>query len=57
MTDRTVSSLRRRRGHPQGLDLSPVALVALRALLDDERQQPSLRQRDQLPEHLHSAGV
>ncbi|WP_167408842.1 hypothetical protein [Vreelandella sulfidaeris] len=57
MTDRTVSSLRRRRGHPQGLDLSPVALVALRALLGDERQQPSLRQRDQLPEHLHSAGV
>ena len=53
MTNQTVSSSRRRRGHPKGRDLSPVALVTLRALLGDERQQPSLRQRDQLLEHLH----
>lgn len=54
MTDRSVSSLRRRRGHPQGRDLSPVALVTLRALLGDERIQPELSQRDQLLEHLHA---
>lgn len=54
MTDRSVSSLRRRRGHPQGRETSPVALVALRALLGDERVQPELRQRDQLLEHLHA---
>ncbi|WP_254795267.1 NAD(P)H-dependent oxidoreductase subunit E [Halomonas sp. QHL1] len=54
MTDQTVSSWRRRLGHPRGRDLSPVALVTLRALLGDERQQPSLRQRDQLLEHLHA---
>lgn len=55
MTDQRVSSLRRRhRGHPQGRDLSPVALVTLRALLGDERIQPELRQRDQLLEHLHA---
>ncbi|MCH4812136.1 NAD(P)H-dependent oxidoreductase subunit E [Vreelandella neptunia] len=54
MTDQTVSSLRPRRGHPKGRDLSPVALVTLRALLGDERVQPGLRQRDQLLEHLHA---
>jgi formate dehydrogenase len=54
MTDRTVSSLRRRRGHPKGRDVLPVALVALRALLGDERQQPELCRRDQLLEHLHA---
>nr|WP_298058554.1 NAD(P)H-dependent oxidoreductase subunit E [uncultured Halomonas sp.] len=53
MTDQRVSSLRRR-GHPKGRDVSPVALVTLRALLGDERVQPTLRQRDQLLEHLHA---
>lgn len=59
MTDQRVSSFQRvsslrRRGHPQGRDVSPVALVTLRALLGDERVQPTLRQRDQLLEHLHA---
>ena len=44
----------RRRGYPKGRDVAPVALAALRDLLGDERQTPSLKRRDLLIEHLHA---
>ncbi|TVP49247.1 MAG: NADH-quinone oxidoreductase subunit F [Halomonas sp.] len=53
MANRRISSVHYRRGQQKGRELSPVALVTLRALLGDERVQPALRQRDQLLEHLH----
>ena len=44
----------RRRGYPTGRDVAPGALAALRDLLGDERQTPSLKRRDLLIEHLHA---
>ncbi|SDO00724.1 NADH-ubiquinone oxidoreductase-F iron-sulfur binding region domain-containing protein [Vreelandella arcis] len=49
MSHRASLSPRRQRGR----DVSPVALLALRALLGDERDNPGLRQRNLLLEHLH----
>ncbi len=54
MTSQSVTSSRRRRGYPNGRDIAPVALAALRDLLGDERQTPSLKRRDLLIEHLHT---
>lgn len=54
MTSQSVTSSRRRRGYPNGRDITPVALAALRDLLGDERQTPSLKRRDLLIEHLHT---
>ncbi|MFN2331596.1 MAG: NADH-quinone oxidoreductase subunit F, partial [Halomonas sp.] len=53
MTVETVTPQRRFRGKPRGRDLAPVALAALRQLLGDERNDPALRRRDLLIEHLH----
>ncbi|MDN3523362.1 NADH-ubiquinone oxidoreductase-F iron-sulfur binding region domain-containing protein [Halomonas ramblicola] len=54
MTVQTVTPKRRFRGKPRGRDLVPVALASLRQRLGDERQDPSLRRRDLLIEHLHA---
>ncbi|MGJ7458951.1 NADH-ubiquinone oxidoreductase-F iron-sulfur binding region domain-containing protein [Halomonas sp. RA08-2] len=53
MTESTVTPKRPFRGKPRGRELAPVALAALRVLLGDEREAPSLRRRDRLIEHLH----
>ncbi|WP_205598447.1 NADH-ubiquinone oxidoreductase-F iron-sulfur binding region domain-containing protein [Halomonas sp. NO4] len=54
MTVQTVTPQRRLRGKPRGRDLDPSELDALRRLLGDEREQPALRRRDLLIEHLHA---
>ncbi|WP_264430770.1 NADH-quinone oxidoreductase subunit NuoE family protein [Halomonas qaidamensis] len=54
MTSQTGMTSRRRRGFPQGRAVAPVALVALRDLLGDERCNPTLKRRDLLIEHLHA---
>ncbi|TFH85497.1 NADH-quinone oxidoreductase subunit F [Billgrantia azerbaijanica] len=54
MTVQTVNPQRRLRGKPRGRDLDPGELDALRRLLGDERERPSLRRRDLLIEHLHA---
>ncbi len=53
MTVETLTPKRRFRGKLRGRDLPPVALAALRQLLGDERDDPALRRRDLLIEHLH----
>ncbi|MGE4533909.1 NADH-ubiquinone oxidoreductase-F iron-sulfur binding region domain-containing protein [Halomonas sp.] len=53
MTVQSPSS-KRRRGRPRGRELAPLALSGLRALLGDERADPTLRRRDRLIEHLHA---
>lgn len=54
MTSHTGVSSRRRRGYPQGRNVAPIALAALRDLLGDERCSPALKRRDLLIEHLHA---
>lgn len=54
MTSQIGTVSRRRRGYPKGRDVAPVAHVALRDLLGDERRTPSLKRRDLLIEHLHA---
>lgn len=54
MTSQPPTPNRRRRGYPQGREVAPIALAALRDLLDDERANPALKRRDLLIEHLHA---
>ncbi|MGM0703952.1 MAG: NADH-ubiquinone oxidoreductase-F iron-sulfur binding region domain-containing protein [Pseudomonadota bacterium] len=54
MTVQTVNPNRRLRGKPRGRELDLGELDALRRLLGDEREQPTLRRRDLLIEHLHA---
>ncbi|MDR5862120.1 NAD(P)H-dependent oxidoreductase subunit E, partial [Halomonas campisalis] len=54
MTVQTVTPKRRFRGKPRGRELDPGVLAGLRELLGDECQDPSLRRRDRLIEHLHA---
>ncbi|PXX91046.1 NADH-quinone oxidoreductase subunit F [Marinobacter vulgaris] len=43
-----------RRVSPRGRQLDPVVLAELRGLIGDERNDPTLRRRDRLIEHLHA---
>lgn len=53
MSVQTVTPSRRFRGKPRGRDLDHAALETLRSLIGDERDDPALRRRDLLIEHLH----
>ncbi|MCE9680978.1 NAD(P)H-dependent oxidoreductase subunit E [Halomonas alkalisoli] len=54
MTVQTVNPKRRFRGKPRGRELDTDELAALRQLIGDEREQPKMRRRDLLIEHLHA---
>ncbi|RDB41972.1 NADH-quinone oxidoreductase subunit F [Halomonas sp. DQ26W] len=54
MTVETITPKRRFRSNPRGRELDTAELAALRQLVGDERDQPSLRRRDLLIEHLHA---